>query len=52
MKGALTLDSSVFIAAFRPGEPRHPECLQLLELVIESTYQIGSPLANLSQVVG
>lgn len=51
MKGGLTLDSSVFIAALRPHEPLHDPCRQLFERVIKGQYEVFVPYSVLVEVV-
>ena len=51
MKGGLTLDSSVFIAALRPTESLHDQCRQLFEYVIKGQYEVFVPYSVLVEVV-
>ena len=51
MKGGLTLDSSVFIAALRPTESLHDHCHQLFERVIKGQYEVFVPYSVLVEVV-
>ena len=51
MKGGLTLDSSVFIAALRSSESLHGPCLQLFERVIKGQYEVFVPYSVLVEVV-
>lgn len=51
MKGGLTVDSSVFIAALRPTESLHDQCRQLFEHVIKGQYEVFVPYSVLVEVV-
>ena len=51
MKGGLTLDSSVFIAALRPTESFHDQCHRLFERVIGGQYEVFVPYSVLVEVV-
>ena len=51
MKGVLTVDSSVFIAALRPTEILHPPCRRLLEQIIEGRHEVFVPYSVLVEVV-
>lgn len=46
----LTLDSSVFVAALRKGEPAHKECLRLLEQVADGRHVAVQPLSVLVEI--
>ena len=51
MKGGLTVDSSVFIAALRPTESLHDQCRQLFEHIIKGQYEVFVPYSVLVEVV-
>jgi predicted nucleic acid-binding protein len=51
VKGGLTLDSSVFIAALRPTESLHDQSRQLIERVVKGQYEVFVPYSVLVEVV-
>jgi predicted nucleic acid-binding protein len=51
MRKLLTIDSSVFVAAFRKREEKHKECKRLLEMIVEGEYIAVEPYTVLVEVV-
>ncbi len=46
----LTIDASIFVAAYRPGEPHHIESNHLLDQVADGVHEAVSPLTVLVEV--
>ena len=46
----LTMDASVFVAAYRPAEPHHTESNRVLDLIADGVHEAVSPLTVLVEV--